>query len=909
MFLCADAQFIKLHNIERANEQYNWLSISPPYEDYIPVTDTNGVLRYIHKDSIGADIIGLVEDEVLFGKVDGTIEQSPNLVFINNDSLVLDSALTINGLSGLTPTTVKVLKDGRLEFSNPLETNGSIWNYLKVKPLQQSQGNVDWNEGLLLAQFSGTRWDNIQYEGWNIRGGNVEVAGKTGFGRVWEDHYDDGLLDRTEMNYIFIDSLGNQYRPLSVIINKGSADFADWYSYFTVGDHFLLDPRNNNKYAQFRVDADTSISIMTLWSPKSVNTRGVEFYYDGYATNQLSITPLGTSNSTLNILFPFTKTETLRRTVSVNPTYYTQSQITTLAGNSSDGYFGTVSFPIAADSIAQYITFEGGGFDSLITCQDSMIGFIIGGDTICISMDSIFIVEPCVYGISMGDTLAVCVPEGTPGLNIYNSNGSLTNTPGANRLVDMDTAAVRFRRGTSDRLVIERESANQVVTIRGGATKPQLELVPLNAETGRTGIQFNGLTDATHVRDYGLYVNPGGSGSFMLTDFTFADPWLQYFGLQDSIIVHKGIKLDGIVWDEDGDTGATGEVLVAQADGTLNWTAGGAGGENIYNHSDTIPEVRDVYIGGVDSVDLNFHLWSNVDGDEETGTASNFNVILDDPDGEFNVFSVKGTDWPNDFNPVVNVYEPVTTRPGLNVGYGLTMSPLAQTINSVLNFSMIGYNKELNISTVIGNDSLFEITTNGGTHLTFDEDLARTKAVSDFGFAEGLRDKDGDLGTSGQVLSSTGTQVNWIDPGGAPISSSISGDTLFIGSDTVFLTDIATETFSSTFDGGGSELEVGATWYTYVPYDCYILSSTLFADQTGSTVIGVWNDSRANYPPTVADDITASATPEISAGIIDYDATLTGWDRTISADSFIGFTVESVTDITRATITITVVKR
>ena len=27
----------------------------------------------------------------------------------------------------------------------------------------------------------------------------------------------------------------------------------------------------------------------------------------------------------------------------------------------------------------------------------------------------------------------------------------------------------------------------------------------------------------------------------------------------------------------------------------------------------------------------------------------------------------------------------------------------------------------------------------------------------------GIKDKDGDLGTSGQVLSSTGTQVNWID--------------------------------------------------------------------------------------------------------------------------------------------------
>ena len=30
----------------------------------------------------------------------------------------------------------------------------------------------------------------------------------------------------------------------------------------------------------------------------------------------------------------------------------------------------------------------------------------------------------------------------------------------------------------------------------------------------------------------------------------------------------------------------------------------------------------------------------------------------------------------------------------------------------------------------------------------------------------GIRDKDGDLGSAGQVLSSTGTQLNWIDAGG-----------------------------------------------------------------------------------------------------------------------------------------------
>ena len=39
--------------------------------------------------------------------------------------------------------------------------------------------------------------------------------------------------------------------------------------------------------------------------------------------------------------------------------------------------------------------------------------------------------------------------------------------------------------------------------------------------------------------------------------------------------------------------------------------------------------------------------------------------------------------------------------------------------------------------------------------------IARFRA--DIYIEKGLRDKDGDIGTSGQILSSTGTQTNWIN--------------------------------------------------------------------------------------------------------------------------------------------------
>ena len=47
------------------------------------------------------------------------------------------------------------------------------------------------------------------------------------------------------------------------------------------------------------------------------------------------------------------------------------------------------------------------------------------------------------------------------------------------------------------------------------------------------------------------------------------------------------------------------------------------------------------------------------------------------------------------------------------------------------------------------------------------------KFLNDVGLTAGIEDKDGDLGTSGQVLSSTGTKVNWISLGSLAALSSI----------------------------------------------------------------------------------------------------------------------------------------
>ena len=112
-----------------------------------------------------------------------------------------------------------------------------------------------------------------------------------------------------------------------------------------------------------------------------------------------------------------------------------------------------------------------------------------------------------------------------------------------------------------------------------------------------------------------------------------------------------------------------------------------------------------------------------------------------------------------------------------------------------------------------------------------------------------------------------------------------------------------------TIDGGGSVIATGLVGPgLYIPYDCTIQSVTMLADRTGSIVVDIWRDSYANYPPTVADSIVASAKPTISSATKSQDTTLTGWTASISSGDVLRFNVDSVTDIQKLTIILKVTK-
>ena len=107
-------------------------------------------------------------------------------------------------------------------------------------------------------------------------------------------------------------------------------------------------------------------------------------------------------------------------------------------------------------------------------------------------------------------------------------------------------------------------------------------------------------------------------------------------------------------------------------------------------------------------------------------------------------------------------------------------------------------------------------------------------------------------------------------------------------------------------DGGGVAITTGEKGHIRLPFTGTIISAALAADQSGSIVVDIWKDTTANFPPTVADTITASAKPTISSAQSALDATLTGWTKTFTAGDYLAFNVDSCTTITRVTLTLIV---
>lgn len=138
-------------------------------------------------------------------------------------------------------------------------------------------------------------------------------------------------------------------------------------------------------------------------------------------------------------------------------------------------------------------------------------------------------------------------------------------------------------------------------------------------------------------------------------------------------------------------------------------------------------------------------------------------------------------------------------------------------------------------------------------------------------------DSSGDAGTSGQVLSSTGTGTNW---------------------------SAITKSVGVSVDGGGTAITTGTKGYIEVPYAGTIVEWKIISDVSGSIVFDIWKSNAAI--PTNANSITAAAKPTLTSAQRATSTTLTGWTTGVSANDVFGFEVESATTVTKAVLIVVI---
>lgn len=169
----------------------------------------------------------------------------------------------------------------------------------------------------------------------------------------------------------------------------------------------------------------------------------------------------------------------------------------------------------------------------------------------------------------------------------------------------------------------------------------------------------------------------------------------------------------------------------------------------------------------------------------------------------------------------------------------------------------------------------------------------------------------GDVGPTGPTGASGASGVNGpTGPTGPTGSAGVDGPTGPTGNlGPTGPTGPGNAAIGYVFDGQDNTIVTGvAGTGLQVQFGCTINSVTLLANQTGSIVIDIWKDTYANYPPTVADSICASAKPTITSSNKSTDSTLTGWTTTINSGDVLYFNVDSCNAITNCVLILGVTK-
>lgn len=116
------------------------------------------------------------------------------------------------------------------------------------------------------------------------------------------------------------------------------------------------------------------------------------------------------------------------------------------------------------------------------------------------------------------------------------------------------------------------------------------------------------------------------------------------------------------------------------------------------------------------------------------------------------------------------------------------------------------------------------------------------------------------------------------------------------------------ESIRFVLENSGAALTTGLKGFYRVPFAGTLTAARLLADQSGSIVVDIWKDTYANFPPTVADTITAAAKPTIAAAVKAEDVTLTGWTTAVAEGDILAFNIDSVATVTRVEVELSITR-
>ena len=115
--------------------------------------------------------------------------------------------------------------------------------------------------------------------------------------------------------------------------------------------------------------------------------------------------------------------------------------------------------------------------------------------------------------------------------------------------------------------------------------------------------------------------------------------------------------------------------------------------------------------------------------------------------------------------------------------------------------------------------------------------------------------------------------------------------------------------FGCMVEGGGGDILPGTLGYMIAPFSATVIGWDIIAEQVGDIIFDVWLAPWLGPYPGNPNTITGTGKPTLTFGMKAKSDDVTGWtQRLINRGEVLGFEVESVNNLMKATLTVRVLR-